>query len=209
MVFNLIFYYEMELIMKKLVIALMAFALVITLAGCGGGGGGSKAFVLDRGDDGKGLTDNGFTDVKKSYDDINTVFKNNDSSSDANGNIRGNAFAEAISENYTGTNKTHSDGSVTKVSTKAELVARLKSLIKSKQFEGLEIIPYQTKNGATATNVVEKTKLYVASFKHNGSTYTNKEYVFDSIKWVKEDSGWKIVSGFDDLGKTASELAGI
>ena len=192
--------------MKKLVIALMAFALVITLAGCGGGGGGSKAFVLDRGDNGAAL-EKDFQDVRKAYSSINEVFQGNNPSSDPKGEIRGNAFAEYISQNYTGKNTTHSDGTVTKVSTKSELVSRLKSLINSKKFEGLEIIPYKTNNGATETTVSEKTKLFVASFQHNGSNYQNKEYVFDSVKWVKEDGGWKIVSGFDDLGKSASELA--
>ena len=85
--------------------------------------------------------------------------------------------------------------------------------IKNKKFEGLEIIPYKTLNGATKTTVKEKTKLYVASFKHNGSTYTNKEYTFDSIEWVNEGTAeapkWRIVGGFDDLGKSANELAGI
>lgn len=191
--------------MKKLVIALMAFALVITLAGCGGGGGGG-GFTLDRGDNGKWLKNNGFEVVANAYTDINTVFKNNSSSNDKNGEIRGNAFAECISANYTGASNYSSD-----VSTKAKLVARLKSLIKNKSFEGLEIIPFATQTGAEKNvTVTEKTKLYVSSFKHNGNTYSNKEYIFDKVKWVKEEDGnWRIVSGFDDLGKSASELAGI
>ncbi len=192
--------------MKKLVIALMAFALVITLAGCGGGGGGGSSYHLDRGDNGAAL-EKDFKDVRSAYTSINEAFQTNSISSDPKGEKRGDAFAEYVSKDYKGKNTTHSDGSVTKVSTKSELVSRLKSLINSKQFEGLEIIPYQTKNGATATSVTEKTKLYVSSFKHNGSNYKNKEYVFDSVKWVKEDDAWRIVSGFDDLGKSASELA--
>ena len=196
--------------MKKFIIALMAFALVITLAGCGGGGGGG-GFVLDRGDNGAALKDYGngkdFTAVKKAYDDINAVFQSNDSSSDKDGTARANAFAECISENYTGSSEYSSD-----VSTKKKLVSRLKSLIKNKKFEGLEIIPYKTLNGATKTTVKEKTKLFVSSFKHNGNTYTNKEYTFESIEWVNEGTAespkWRIVGGFDDLGKSADELAG-
>ncbi len=194
--------------MKKFIIALMAFALVITLAGCGGGGGGGSSFVLDRGDNGKWLKNNGFEDVYQAYVDINSVFKSNTSSTDKDGEIRGEAFEKCISKDYKGASNYSSD-----VSTKTKLVERLKSLIKNKSFEGLEIIPFGTQNGADKDTVTEKTKLYVASFKHNGHNYTDKEYVFDKVKWVKEEENgkmvWKIVSGFDDLGKSASELAGI
>ena len=199
----------MELIMKKFVIALMAFALVITLAGCGGGGGGGgAAYVLNRGDNGAALKDYGegkdLTPVKTAYDELNTAFSANNKDNDKEGTNRANAFKAKISENY------HGDRD--NVSNKAKLVSRLKSLISSKEFEGIEIIPFATKNGSTTTSVKETTKLYVASFKYKNVTYSNSannEYLFDSVEWVKENDGqWRIVSGFDDLGKSASELTG-
>ena len=193
--------------MKKFVIALIAFAFVITLAGCGGGGGGSPVFILNRGDNGAALKNYGngkdLTPVKTAYTNINTVFKDNSTpDKDPDGTIRANALKEYISDAYTGRSDYSSD-----VSTKDKLIKRLTQLIHDKKFEGLEIIPFATNDGATATTVTEKTKLYVAKFIHSGNTYLNKEYVFNEVKWVKEESGWKIRSGFDELGKSASELA--
>jgi hypothetical protein len=190
--------------MKK-IIALLAFALVTALVGCGSGGGGSK-FVLNRGDNGQSLIDNGFKDVKDSYDKINEVFINNGLENDKNGTTRANKFKEYISDDYTGSNAYSTD-----VSTKDKLVNRLQSLIKNKNFEGLEIIPLKIIDGPVADKeVTEKTKLYVAKFVHDKTTYTNKEYVFNSVKWknegTAEEPDWKIVSGFDDLGKSVSEL---
>lgn len=69
--------------MKKLVIALMAFALVITLAGCGGGGGGPSDIEIYEGqakseDFYKNSTDTGYNSnygaVKAGLEDMETVF---------------------------------------------------------------------------------------------------------------------------------------
>ncbi len=196
--------------MKKLVIALMAFALVITLAGCGGGGGSS--FTLDRGDDGKWLKDNGFTEVKTAYDDMNSVFANNNKSNDPDGKIRANAFAGYVSEDYTGKSTLGSARAFTSVKNKKEIVARLQSLIKDKQFQGLQIIAYgKGQTGAEKGKTVTlETKLYVESLVYNGGTFKNQEYKFSKVQWVNdgtaEKPAWKIKSGLDDLGKNSSEL---
>ena len=83
----------MEKIMKKLVIALMAFALVITLAGCGGGGGGSK-FSITKGDEGASLKTNGFTEVFNNYDKIKTDLAQWDSIDDDPTNKQTNKQSE-------------------------------------------------------------------------------------------------------------------
>ena len=196
--------------MKKLVIALMAFALVITLAGCGGGGGSS--FTLDRGDDGKWLSENGFADVKTAYDTMNKEFGSLNKSNDSDGSKRANIFAGYVSENYSGKSTLGSARAFTSVKNKSEIVARLKSLISSKQFQGLQIIAFgKGQDGAEKGKIVTlETKLYVESFVYNGSTFKNQEYKFSKVKWVNdgtaEKPAWKIISGLDDLGKSSKEL---
>ena len=99
--------------MKKLVIALMAFALVITLAGCGGGGGGSS-YHLDYGDEGAGLKDYGdgrdLTPIKKAYDGIKTELAKYNTSNDPEGKERTAAIMYYISEKYSGGVYKHKDG---------------------------------------------------------------------------------------------------
>lgn len=186
--------------MKKLVIALMAFALVITLAGCGGGGGGG--FTLDRGDNGEGLIKNGFTDVKTAYDSMNSELAKYDKSSDSQGTNRAKAIMKNVSTSYKGTRTKN-----VAIQTYTDLKDRLEYLIREKKFEGLEIIPFKTLDGATeGTEVFEKTKLYVQSLVQGGGTWKNQEYVFEKVQWKKESDGWKILSGLDDLGKTSEDF---
>ena len=205
--------------MKKFIIALMAFVLVFTLAGCGGGGGGSS-WHLDRGNDGKWLQENGFESLYNAYTGINKVFaENNDN--DPEGTTRANALYNLLSDDYTGKDIQHKNDngkvtSITKMSTKEDVRDRLAYLITEKKFDGVELIAFKTLNGADKENktyVPEKTKLYVKSFKYDGKTYENtryNEYTFEKIEWVNEGTAdnpdWKIKSGFDNLGKTAKEL---
>ena len=206
--------------MKKLVIALMAFALVITLAGCGGGGGGGSSWSLSRGDDGKWLKENGFEEIYDAYQKINKVFVDNNDN-DPKGTTRANAFYELLSEKYSGKDIQHKNDKgeitgTTPMSSRNDVRDRLEYLIQEKKFNGVELIAFQTLDGVDKENktyVPEKTKLYVKSFQYNGNTYENtsyNEYVFDKIEWVNEGTAeapvWKIKSGFDNLGKTAKEL---
>lgn len=191
--------------MKKLVIALMAFALVISLAGCGGGGSSSsKDFVLDYGDNGKGLEAN-FKDVKTAYENMSAELAKHDSSSDPKGTERAEAIVKYISDDYKGNTKS---GYTKILETKDKVADRLVYLISKKKFDGLQMIPYQTVKGGYKAGeyVTENTKLYVKNLVQDGKNWPNQEYNFKNVKWVKESTGWKIVSGLDELGMTSSDF---
>ena len=190
--------------MKKLVIALMAFALVITLAGCGGGGGGGgkSSYTVPKADYESLEKDSNLKPVATAYKAIDAVFTDDTASATA----KADALGDYLSETYVGT-----DTSANDVSTKAAVVKRLRSVISNNNFTGLTIIPCQIQNGVTATTVSEKTVFHVDTFTRDGKTYKNLNYEFDKIQWVNEGTAeapdWKIVGGFDELGKTFDELS--
>ena len=195
--------------MKKLVIALMAFALVITLAGCGGGGGGSS-YHLDYGDKGAGLKDYGdgrdLTPIKKAYDGIKTELAKYSVSNDAEGKNRTAAIMYYISNKYSGGVYKHKNGETRDMREAKDVEKRLLELIGGKQFEGLLVLPVKTNDGCTATEATEQTTLHVDSLTlDGGTTLKNQDYTLP-LKWKKEDNGeWKIVSGFDELAKNRND----
>ena len=195
--------------MKKLVIALMAFALVITLAGCGGGGGGSS-YHLDYGDNGAALKkydDNDLTGIKESYDGINKVLSDSKKSSDD----RVKSIMDCISTKYEGKpeTQTHKNGAEpTPMKTRDNVKSRLDNLIKEKKSTGLLVIPYKTKDVHSET-IIETTTLHVDSLEVDGSKLVNRDYQLE-LEWknegTKESPDWKIINGFTPLGKNRSDF---
>ena len=196
--------------MKKLVIALMAFALVITLAGCGGGGGGGSSYHLDYGDNGAALKkydDNDLTGIKDSYDGINGVLSDSQKTTDD----RVKSIVDCISDNYKGNPEyqTHKNGAEkTDMRTKANVKSRLDNLIKEKKSTGLLVIPYKTKDVHSET-IIETTTLHVDSLVVDGSKFVNRDYQLE-LEWknegTKENPDWKIINGFTPLGKNRSDF---
>ena len=196
--------------MKKLVIALMAFALVITLAGCGGGGGGGSSYHLDYGDNGAALKkydDNDLTGIKASYDGINTVLSDSKKTSDE----RVKSIIDCISDNYKGNPEyqEHKNGATkTDMRTKANVKSRLDNLIKDKKSSGLIVVPYKT-NDVHSEIIKEVTTLHVDSLVVDGSTLTNRDYQL-TLEWKNEGTAeapnWKIINGFTPLGKNRSDF---
>ena len=196
--------------MKKFVIALMAFALVITRAGCGGGGGGG--YHLDYGDNGAALKKyeggNDLTGIKKCYDDINAKLSDSKSTNDQ----RVAAIMDCIStNNYKGNPEyqTHKNGAEkTDMRTSGDVKKRLDNLIKDKKSTGLLVIPYATKD-VNSDVIKEVTTLHVDSLVVDGSKITNRDYQL-TLEWknegTKENPVWKIVNGFTPLGKNRSDF---
>lgn len=209
MVFSLISYYEMEKNMKKFIIALMAFAFVITLAGCGGGGGGSS-YHLDYGDNGAALIkyeDNDLTGIKKSYDGINAVLSDAKKTTDE----QVKSIMDCISDKYQGKPEyqEHKNGDKkTDMRTKDNVKSRLDNLIKDKKSTGLLVIPYKTKDVHSET-IIETTTLHVDSLEVDGSKFTNRDYQLE-LEWKNEGTAenpvWKIINGFTPLGKNRSDF---
>ena len=197
--------------MKKLVIALMAFALVITLAGCGGGGGGGgSSYHLDYGDNGAALKkydDNDLTSIKTSYDSINSVMSDSQKTTDQ----RVASIMDCISANYKGNPEyqTHKNGAdPTDMRTRANVKSRLDNLIKDKKSAGLLVIPYKT-NDVHSETIIEVTTLHVDSLVVDGTTFTNRDYQLN-LEWKNEGTAespdWKIINGFTPLGKNRSDF---
>lgn len=196
--------------MKKLVIALMAFALVITLAGCGGGGGGGSSYHLDYGDNGAALKkydDNDLTGIKNSYDGINAKLSDSKSTNDQ----RVAAIMDCISTKYEGKpdSQTHKNGKeATPMKTGENVKSRLDLLIKNYKSTGLLVIPYKTKDVHSET-IVEVTTLHVDSLVVDGATITNRDYQLE-LEWknegTKDKPVWKIINGFTPLGKNRSDF---
>lgn len=189
--------------MKKLVIALMAFALVITLAGCGGGGGSS--YHLDYGDNGAALKkydDKDLTGIKDAYDGINKVMSDSSKTSDE----RVKAIYECLSAKYTGNPEyqEHKNGAEkTDMRTRDNVKDRLNNLIKDKKSAGLIVVPYKTQDVKSET-IKEVTTLHVDSLEVDGYKYTNRDYQLE-LEWKNEGTSdkpvWKIINGFTPLGK--------
>ena len=195
--------------MKKFIIALMAFALVITLAGCGGGGGGSS-YHLDYGDNGKALTkyeDNDLTGIKKAYDGINAVLSDSKKTSDD----RVKSIMDCISLKYEGNPavQTHkNNATATPMLTRDNVKSRLDNLIKDKKSSGLIVVPYKT-NDVHSEVIKEVTTLHVDSLVVDGTTFTNRDYQL-TLEWKNEGTAeapdWKIINGFTPLGKNRSDF---
>ena len=188
----------------------MAFALVITLAGCGGGGGGSS-YHLDYGDNGAALKKyedgNDLTGIKTCYETINSKLSDSKSTNDQ----RVAAIMDCISTNYVGNpaSQTHKDGkAATSMKTSGDVKKRLDNLIKDKKSTGLLVIPYATKD-VNSDVIKEVTTLHVDSLVVDGSKITNRDYQL-TLEWknegTKEKPVWKIVNGFTPLGKNRSDF---
>ncbi len=196
--------------MKKFVIALMAFALVITLAGCGGGGGGSS-YHLDYGDNGAALKKyeggNDLTGIKTCYDDINAKLSDSKQTNDQ----RVAAIMYYISTKYEGhpESQTHKNGAkATPMKTGENVKSRLDLLIKDYKSTGLLVIPYATKD-VNSDVIEEVTTLHVDSLVVDGSKIVNRDYQL-TLKWKNEGTKvkpvWKIIDGFTPLGNNRSDF---
>lgn len=196
--------------MKK-IIALLAFALVTALVGCGGGGGGS-GYHIEWGDNGKALKKyeggNDLTGIKTCYDTINAKLSDSKSTNDD----RVSSIMYCISlTNYKGNpeTQTHKNGAEpTPMKTRENVKSRLDNLIIDKKSVGLLVIPYATKD-VDSDVIKEVTTLHVDSLVVDGSKITNRDYQL-TLEWknegTKEKPDWKIINGFTPLGKNRSDF---
>ena len=183
--------------MKKLVIALMAFALVITLAGCGGGGGGSsvdqnvvkyngqtqlKAFDED--------TTSGTSSIREGLVNMRTDFVK----SDLTGTQKKNTLEKYISTNFKNSTKASSS--------KSELLSTMESRFNRYIVNdwGFKVTDYSPKKDENATEIETICSIRLDLTKKEGAEGSvnswNSAVIDRHIIWIKEDGKWKIKSGF-------------
>ncbi len=182
--------------MKKLVIALMAFALVITLAGCGGGGGGgssvdpniatynglaeSEAFQKDTTCE---KIRNGLADMKDSF-----------SKSDLSGTQKKNVLAKYISDSFKNTTKANSS--------KSELLSTMESRFNRYTVNewGFKVSNYSKNPENDPTEIQTECSIRLNLSKKPGADGSvdswNSAVINRTMVWVKENGEWKIKSGF-------------
>ena len=175
--------------MKKFIIALMAFALVITLAGCGGGGGGGGGETPHWGDEGKNLDPAILNDynVMKNAFDPDTV--NALTTSGSRKTYVTNNFTKFVSPTATfmGNDKY----------TKDKMTSRLTSVLGS-----YNIINYEFKPGET--NKISDTKytswVYcVLNAKRKSDNEPRNLGHWMQFTWEKTGDDWYITDGFDNV----------
>lgn len=190
--------------MKKFVIALMAFALVITLAGCGGGGGGSSIDPkigqyngLVKSDDfyNKDNT-SGVASIRDSLTKMETDFAN----SKLSGSDKKKVLDEYVSKNFKNSTKASSS--------KSELLSTMESRFNRYIVNewGFKVTDYSPKNDESATQIETECSIRLNLTKKKdaeGSVDSwNSAVIKQHITWIKEDGKWKIKSGFPYDRKT-------
>lgn len=182
--------------MKKLVIALMAFALVITLAGCGGGGGSS-----DNNDHGAFMQTN-FPEAYANYSKMTTDIKNAHSG-DTDGSKRADCIMNCVDDS-----SFKADARAAMSMTKSQLRDRLKKLFKEVQYGSFEISPLNTTASSKEENyVIEATQfIFGNNVKYDGNTAKSVTLTLNDVKWEKIGDTWKITDGLNDLMKSIGTL---
>ena len=183
--------------MKKLVIALMAFALVITLAGCGGGGGGGGSSVDQNIAKYNGQSEDAAFTKDATCADIRTGLSNMKTSfADANlsGTQKKNVLASYISDSFKNTTKASSS--------KSELLSTMESRFNRYTVNewGFKVTSYSKNPENDPTEIQTKCSIRLDLTKKpgaEGSVNTWNSAVIDrTMVWVKENGEWKIKSGF-------------
>lgn len=182
--------------MKKLVIALMAFALVITLAGCGGGGGGS-----DHNDHGAYMKEN-FPEAYKNYETMTSNIKTA-KATDRDGSKRADCIMAYVSDSAFKAN-TRASMSMTK----KELRDRLIKLFYEVEYGSFAISPLNTTDSNKEENyVIEATQfIFAGTVKYHEKTASEVTLTLNEVKWEKIGDSWKITDGLNDLMKSISTL---
>lgn len=184
--------------MKKLVIALMAFALVITLAGCGGGGGGS-----DHNDHGAYMKEN-FPEAYKNYETMTSNIRSA-KATDSDGSKRADCIMACVSDSaFKRTANTRASMSMTK----PELRNRLIKLFKEVEYGSFAISPLNTTDSNKEENyVIEATQfIFGNNVKYDGKTANSVTLTLNDVKWEKIGDTWKITDGLNDLMKSIGTL---
>ena len=177
------------MIMKKLVIALMAFALVITLAGCGGGGGGGGGGETPHwGDEGKNLPEA----IKTNYNVMKDAFKPEtvnalDSSSSRKTYVQNN-FTKYVSPTATFMgNKTYNRNKMT---------SRLTSVLDSYKITNYEFKPGETAKVSDTKYTSWTYCVLNATRKSDGEARNLGHWM--QFTWEKSGDDWFITNGFDN-----------
>lgn len=179
--------------MKKLVIALMAFALVITLAGCGGGGGGGGEYVSP-----KIGTYNGLKESDDfANDDQGKIIKNemNEMSADfasssVSVNNKTNTLKKYVSDSFCrGNEQNLKDDLIDTMSSRFD-----RYIVNEWGFK----VTYFTKDSNTqiTTRCSIRLNLVLKEGKTGSVTKWNDAILDRDIVWVKEGNDWKMKSGF-------------
>lgn len=189
--------------MKKFIIALMAFCLVFSLAGCGGGGGGGGT-VEHWGDQGGNLP----TEINKNYEKMNQAF---DKSSKINDETDTNKIRERVLEYFTFSvapvgvaTFTASDGNKYN---KNDMTNRLTNVLTHYTMDSYEFKPGDTdpdndKEGKSTTKYTSW--CYCVFHATNNKLPTGKGTEKNLSKWMlltweKIDGKWYITKGFEDV----------
>lgn len=173
--------------MKKFVIALMAFALVITLAGCGGGGGGGEA--AHWGDEGKNLPE----EIKSNYDVMKKAFTPSTVNALADKNAREtyilNNFTRYVSPTATfmGNNSYN----------KNKMTSRLTSVLGSYKIDSYEFKPGETSKKSDTKYTSWVYCVLNATNKNDKNTKRNLGH-WMLFTWEKSGDEWYITDGFDN-----------
>ena len=182
--------------MKKLVIALMAFALVITLAGCGGGGGGGSSVDQSIAQY-NGLTeseafknDEVCSSINTGLNDMKTSFAN----AKLSGNQKKNVLAKYISDSFKNTTKA--------TSSKSELLSTMESRFNRYTVNewGFKVTNYSKNPENDPTEIQTQCSIRLNLTKKAGAegrvNAWNSAVLNRTMVWVKENGEWKIKSGF-------------
>ena len=170
--------------MKKLVIALMAFALVITLAGCGGGGGSSEHW----GDRGANLDD----DISKNYQAMQEAFKP-DTVNKMTTEAQRRAF---LKENFTDFIKPGARF-CNNAYTREDMNSRMASVLGSYKFKEYSFEPGET-GKVSDSKYTSWVRCHIYADRNDGKKTQNLSD-WMQLTWEKgEDGKWYITGGFDN-----------
>lgn len=174
--------------MKKLVIALMAFALVITLAGCGGGGGSSRINFDDI------VASDTFPKqcktISREMDEMSSVFADNKKSASEKTEL----LSKYISDNFTRDGK----------KCKSELVNTMSSrfnryTVKEWKFKVISHDSPEAENDSIKTVCAIKLNLEKKPGAEGSVNKFDNVLTDREIYWVKEGDDWKIQRGLPYL----------
>ena len=173
--------------MKKLVIALMAFALVISLAGCGGGGGGSSE-DYSKGDDGKTLKEQNETVYKQITEMKNSVQINKDY------NV---TQAKQAADQFTTYIDPNTEFGQDKI-TKSDVGRRINNVLNNNK---LDVFTFSFGKTAeiTSTKVVQYLNIAIhGKNKTTGEEKGTKSPMTFKFVWSKIGDDWLITEGFEN-----------